>query len=173
MITKPLARRLERFNEIATREDLKFELILIGGTLGTYLFNTVGDKFRPTTDVDVIVKSAMGNKKEVQEALNSNIIHDVMIVMIPPKEEFEFITIIEDYSNVKIYVPNFEYFALTKLFSNRPEDQIDLEKFAILDNCKKEKLIELVEDLRQYVSNDNDMDQNYKNLEELFKLRGI
>lgn len=160
----------ELLNETLKENNWTIEVVLIGGQLGAYLLND----FRPTIDIDVLIKSIAsgGNQNDVLSALEYNNLEAVTVVEIPPIEEIKFKD--EDtiyYSNLTIYIPTIEYFALTKLFSTRLKDEDDLINSRILDVCDKVELLELIDDYKRYLLNPNNLDYNFHNLKDYLQAK--
>ncbi|ATF25036.1 hypothetical protein CNY62_00835 [Brochothrix thermosphacta] len=167
-LTEIVASSFEVLNETLQEKDWNISLVLIGGQLGAYLLSD----FRSTFDVDVLIKDIPrdANRKEVEQALYQSNLESVTVVEIPPVEEIEFKN--EDtikYSNLTVYIPTIEYFALTKIFSARDKDEADLKEEGILQECNIEKLLELIDEYKKDVLNPNNMNYNFNSLEKLFE----
>lgn len=165
---KLLHQRFNRLNEELKNKNQNIKVILIGGQLGRYLL----PNFRGTYDIDVIVRDYMGSSPIVRECLESSNIENVTVVDLPPEEDIEFKETIK-YSNLEVCIPDFEYFALTKIFSDRLKDEVDLIESDILKYCDKEKLLNLVDEYKNDVLNPNNPNLNLLNLEEYFQKHGL
>ncbi|OTO09238.1 hypothetical protein A5882_003571 [Enterococcus sp. 4E1_DIV0656] len=167
---KLFMRKMEKFNEQLANEDISASVILIGGQAGRFLL----EDFRMTYDVDFMVKAINDASKAstFRELMFQNDIEDVTVVEVPPLEEIEFQDSIE-FSNLTIYIPTIEYFAITKLFSNRPKDEYDLVNIGIIDACDPEKLNEMIHLYKGDVLNVNDPNANFNTLKDFLKSRGI
>lgn len=157
-------------------QKIEAELVVLGGS-GILLFMELHDKkFRPTMDVDVNIFSA-NNPSEflsILKGLNIDIVGGVM--ELPPMEDFEKGSMFKldiDFTSIEVYVPNIELLACSKIFSTREKDLVDLKTTMILESCDKEKLLNMVEEYKNYSLNPNDPNLNLHSLTRILEEKGI
>jgi len=154
------------------------ELIILGGSGILLNLEMMDEQFRSTRDIDVNLiatndtKSLLATLSEV----NIDIIGGVMEV--PPMEDFKdrknsFHELDADFKSLRIYVPEIELLACSKIFSTREKDLIDLKETSLLKKCDRDKLLSLVEEYKGYILNINNPDLNYHQLHDILKELGI
>lgn len=153
------------------------EIVVLGGSaLLTYL-ELNQSYFRPTMDIDVniIETTNEGKFRELLQSLQIDIVGGIMEV--PPLEDLgdheKLIMLDNDFEVIKVYIPKIELLACTKIFSDRGKDLEDLENYKILENCNKEKLLEMVEEYKVNLLNPTNPDLNVHQLDRLLKEKGI
>lgn len=159
-------------------KDIRSEVVLLGGSaimLSLGILN--GLSFRSTNDIDVET-IATTDMDLFQQSLEESNIHLVGGIMeVPPledlKEKTNLYEIQQDFSNIKLFVPDIEILACCKIFSKRQKDLEDLEKTPLLDACDKGKLLGLVEEYKMELLNPNDPDINVHQLDNIFLKRRI
>ena len=163
-------KKMEKFNEALKAEDIFVSVVLIGGHAGRFLL----DNFRSTFDVDFLMNAINDESKlgTFRELMFRNQIEDVTVVEVPPIEEIEVQDKIE-FSNITIAIPTIEYYAITKLFSDRPKDEYDLVDKGILDACDPVKLQKMIDLYKVDVISPNNPNANFNTLKEHLKKYGI
>ncbi|MBC1456215.1 DUF6036 family nucleotidyltransferase [Listeria newyorkensis] len=159
---------LEEVNKEMVKNNVRAGVILIGGLLGKYLLQ---DEFRETFDIDIMIRE-VEDANSFRKVLDQFSIDEVTVVEIPPKEEIEFADVLR-FSNLTVYIPTIEYFALTKLFSTRVKDEEDLQKTGILKHCNIIELLEMIDDYKAFVLNPKNRDYNFYNIDSYLKLNHI
>ncbi|WP_137664926.1 DUF6036 family nucleotidyltransferase [Enterococcus hulanensis] len=165
-----LESQLEALNQAMVEQNIFTTVILIGGFAGRFLL----DGYRQTLDIDFLLSSIDDNSKYDiwRELLFSRGMEEVSVVEVPPVEDIEpFATL--TYSNLKVIVPTVEYFAVTKIFSDRKKDEEDLVQQGILAACDPKKLQQMLDEYKDYVLNPNSFNSNYVTLKEVLKSYGI
>jgi len=142
------------------------KIVLIGGQLGIYHLGE--EEYRKTHDIDVIHKY---DDKDFIELLSRYGIEQVGIMQLPPYEDLKDESNCEiiSYSNLDVYIPDLELFAISKLMTTRSKDLDDLEYTNLLKSCDKNKLIKLVKEYLDYSIDKDHPDINIKKFEELLK----
>lgn len=149
----------EEINEKLVSKNVSAEVILIGGVLGKCLI----DNFRYSFDIDFMLKE-VSNYQTFDDIIDDFGIDLVTVVEVPPIEEMEFKETLE-FSNFKVHIPTIEYFAITKLFSDRTKDESDLLGQEILKHCDMKKLDKMVELYKGDINNPDNMNYNFHNFE--------
>lgn len=84
---------------------------------------------------------------------------------VPPLEDFKDNTnITQEFTsldNITVYLPNIELLTCCKIFSTREKDLQDLTEMGLIEKCNKEKLIEMVQEYKDYLLNQDNMNLNY------------
>lgn len=166
MLKKRVDYIFNQINEELKQNNKKAQIVLIGGQLGIY---HLGEKeYRKTHDIDVIHKY---DDKYFINLLSQYGIEQVGIMQLPPYEDLtdESNCEIISYSNLDVYIPNLELFAISKLMTTRGKDLDDLEYTNLLKFCDKDKLIKLVEEYLDYSIDKDHPDINVKKFEELLE----
>lgn len=169
--------KLLEFDFHCIQKGLTGKIVVLGGS-GILLFmEAMNDAFRPTRDIDVNILSA-SDLAAFRNMLISNGIDIVGGVSeLPPQEDYivgeNLHRIDSDFEAIEVYVPSIEMLACTKLFSKRSKDYADLTESNLLNQCDKEKLLEMVEEYKLYMLNPNDTAINVHELLHFFELRGI
>lgn len=142
------------------------KIVLIGGQLGVYHLGEA--EYRKTHDIDVIHKY---DDKDFIELLSQYGIEQVGVMQLPPYEDLidENNCEIISYSNLDVYIPDLELFAVSKLMTTRGKDLDDLEYTNLLKFCDKDKLNQLVEEYLSYSLDSDHPDINVKQLERLLE----
>lgn len=150
---------LKKFNKTA-------KIVLIGGQLGVYHLGE--EEYRKTYDIDVIHKY---DDKDFIKLLDQFGIEQVRVMQLPPYEDLtdENNCEIISYSNLDVYIPNLEFFAVSKLMTTRSKDLNDLEYTNLLKFCDKNKLNKLVDEYISYSLDADHPDINVKQLERLLE----
>ena len=150
---------LKKFNKTA-------KIVLIGGQLGIYHLGE--EEYRKTYDIDVIHKY---DDKDFIKLLDQFGIEQVGVMQLPPYEDLtdENNCEIISYSNLDVYIPDLELFAISKLMTTRGKDLDDLEYTNLLKFCDKDKLNQLVEEYLSYSLDSDHPDINVKQLERLLE----
>lgn len=132
-----LTERLELLNEQMKQQDIYSEVYLIGGFAGRVLLSD----FRSTFDIDFILEEINDNQKLdiFNDLMAENNIEGVTVVEVPPLEEMEFSDKLE-FSNLIVKIPTIEFYAITKIFSDRQKDEDDLIHQKIIESCDPKKL---------------------------------
>jgi hypothetical protein len=167
---KLFMRKMEKFNEQLSGEGIFASVILIGGQAGRFLL----DDFRMTYDVDFMVQAINDTSKATtfRKLMFENDIEDVTVVEVPPLEEIEFQDSVE-FSNLTIYIPTIEYFAITKLFSDRAKDEHDLVEKGIIAACDPIILKKMINLYKGDVLNAGNPNANFNTLKNYLKNYGI
>lgn len=158
------------------KQKIVAELVVLGGS-GILLFMELHDqKFRPTMDVDINLLSTNDIQKlrSLLEDLDIDIVGGVM--EFPPMEDFKKGSMFKldvDFTSIDVYVPDIELLACSKIFSAREKDLVDLEKTMILENCNKEKLLDMVGEYKMYLLNPDNFNLNLHSLTRIFNEKGI
>lgn len=163
-----LQETFEVLNDEMKENNIYANIFLIGGSAGALLLK---DKFRSTLDIDVIIESVT-NMETFQDLIENYGIESVTVVELPPVEEIESKEKIE-LSNLTVSIPTIEYFALTKIFSDRSKDEYDLIHERIIESCDKEKLAAMIKEYQSFMLNENNPNMNVNTLKEYFKENGI
>ena len=175
--TEEILDRLELLDIYCVADQVQAELIILGAS-GILLFMEMKKQtFRPTRDIDVNVLSTT-NSDQIYELLQKVKIDTVGGVMeLPPMEDFKKTELFKlegiDFEAIKIYVPSIELLACSKIFSTREKDLRDLKETDILKLCNIEKLLDMVEEYKDYMINPDNPDTNVHQLEETLKEKGI
>lgn len=167
---KLLEDQLAALNQEMAAKNITATFVLIGGFAGRYLL----EDYRHTLDIDFLIKSISSNANagELNSILEEFAMEEVTVVDVPPAEEFEANDVIE-FSNLTVIIPTIEYFAITKIFSDRKKDEEDLIQEGILKACDPEKLSALIKDYRNYALNPDSLNSNYRSLKQVFEDYGI
>ncbi|EGO7558472.1 DUF6036 family nucleotidyltransferase [Enterococcus faecalis] len=167
---KRLYLALQKLNSQLKEESIKTEVVLIGGWAGRFLLND----YRQTLDIDFLLARINDASKERtwRELLFENGMEEVTVVEVPPVEEIESHDVLE-FSNLTVRIPTIEYFAVTKIFSERSKDAEDLIQQKILENCDPEKLQKMFSLYKGDLINPNNMNHNFKTLEDVLRDYGI
>lgn len=168
--------RLDILDILCEKQKVKAELVILGGAAILILMEMNNRTFRPTRDIDVNILSAT-NYEEIYKLLEQSNIDIVGGVMeLPPMEDIRDgakYKIDLDFNSIKVYVPAIELLACTKIFSKREKDLRDLEESSLLDLCDKNKLIKMVEEYKENMLSQNDIDINVHQLEHILIQKGI
>lgn len=150
---------LKKFNKTA-------KIVLIGGQLGIYHLGE--EEYRKTYDIDVIHKY---DDKDFIKLLDQFGIEQVGVMQLPHYEDLtdENNCEIISYSNLDVYIPNLEFFAVSKLMTTRSKDLNDLEYTNLLKFCDKNELNKLVDEYISYSLDVDHPDINVKQLERLLE----
>lgn len=161
--------RYEILNEALKNRSIKgVELIIIGGELGRTLLGE--ERYRATIDIDYM--SDQDLSKETIDIINDVGLDNVNVLDAPPPEDFEKAYTVR-FSNLTVYYPSIEDFALTKLMTKRARDDEDLIKYPILDNCDIQDLKNRINEYKTYMFTVNNPEYNFHNLDEYLKQRNI
>lgn len=144
------------------------EIALFGGQLGLYHLGE--SDYRMTMDIDVM----LGNiEDKALKILNDYGVHSIGGVMeIPPIEEVTMKEVLE-YSNLKVYIPDIEMFALSKIMTTRPKDYYDLKDTKILDYCDLNRLKELIDYYQDDLLWKENPNNNYLSFDDFLKKRNL
>lgn len=158
---------LYELDEQCQKKKTTAELILLGGAAIFLFLDSHGVYFRPTRDIDVnIIETS--NINEMRDILRENQIDIVGGVMeLPPMEDFinsKKYLIDSGFTNLRVYVPSIELLACAKIFSAREKDLLDLRNSDLLKLCDIDKLMEMVEEYKDYVLNFKNLDLNFHEL---------
>lgn len=142
------------------------KIVLIGGQLGVYHLGE--ENYRKTHDIDVMHKY---DDSDFIELLSKYGIEQVGIMQLPPYEDLtdENNCEIISYSNLDVYIPDLELFAISKLMTTRGKDLDDLECTSLLKFCDKNKLNRLAEEYINYSLDRDHPDLNIKQLKRLLE----
>lgn len=153
-------------NDDLKKQNKTAKIVLIGGQLGVYHLGE--EEYRKTHDIDVIHKY---DDKDFIELLSQYGIEQVGVMQLPPYEDLtdENNCEIISYSNLDVYIPDLELFAISKLMTTRGKDLDDLEYTNLLKFCDKDKLNQLVEEYLSYSLDSDHPDINVKQLERLLE----
>lgn len=168
---------LSTLDYFCKQNNVTADLVMLGGSAILTLMEINGESFRPTLDVDVniINVSDMSIFTEQLKKVNVEIVGGVMEV--PPMEDFEnqdFLYEVDaGFEAIRVYLPNIELLACSKIFSTREKDLYDLKDTKLLEKCDKEYLMSLVEEYKQYLLNPANPDLNVHQLDRIFKEKGI
>jgi len=150
--SEEIAKKLDILDAICEQNNIKTDILLVGGAGLVVALEMVDSKFRPTYDLDVQLISS-NNMTELRKILQVLEIDEVSgIIDFPPREDFlegENFELEAGFTSIRVFVPSLELLACTKLFSSREKDLIDLLSCDILARCDKEKLCGLV---KEYIS---------------------
>lgn len=153
------------------------DLIMLGASAISMYFNYRGFTFRPTRDIDVNV-TATSNMEQLRSLLLEKGI-DIIggVIDVPPMEDFKdgekFEISGDEFTNIRVFVPTIELLACAKIFSTRAKDLEDLKNSDILNLCNKEKLLEMIEEYKQYALNVDNPFLNLRDLECIFHEKGL
>lgn len=144
----------------------KAKIVLIGGQLGVYHLGE--ENYRKTYDIDVMHKY---DDSDFIELLSKYGIEQVGVMQLPPYEDLtdENNCKIINYSNLDVYIPDLEFFAISKLMTTRGKDLDDLEYTNLLKFCNKDKLNRLAEEYSSYSLDHDHPDINVKQLKRLLE----
>lgn len=168
---KMLKNQLQALNDKMATDGIFATVVLIGGFAGRYLLS----EYRQTLDIDFLVASINdeANKASLWRSLLAELdMEEVTIVEVPPVEEIEAQDKL-DFGNLTVIIPTIEYFAITKIFSDRQRDEDDLIHQKILENCDPEKLQQMIDLYMGDILNPNNQNLNVHLLKDEFKKHGI
>lgn len=156
--------KLSILDILCERKNVRADLIVIGGSGMVILMEEFKKTFRPTRDIDIKIIDST-NERELVKILNEVDIHIVsgMVSDLPPIEDFRERPKFEveaGFTNISVYVPTPELLACTKIFSKRPKDLLDLKESGILDICRNDVLLGLIDEYSPYMLNQDDLDIN-------------
>ncbi|OJG56266.1 hypothetical protein RV07_GL004408 [Enterococcus malodoratus] len=157
-------------NEQMKQQDIYSEVYLIGGFAGRILLT----EFRSTFDIDFILEEINDNQKLsiFNDLMAENNIEGVTVVEVPPLEEMEFSSKLE-YSNLVVKIPTIEFYAITKIFSDRQKDEDDLVHQKIIAACDPEKLSQLIKLYKGDILNPDNANYNFHTLKDYLKKYNI
>lgn len=101
-----------------------------------------------------------------------NNIEGVTVVEVPPLEEIEVFNKLE-FTNLTVKIPTIEFFAITKIFSDRQKDEDDLVQQRIIEACDSEKLSKLIKLYRGDIINPNNANYNFHTLKDFLNKHNI
>lgn len=165
-----LTERLELLNEQMKQQDIYSEVYLIGGFAGRVLLSD----FRSTFDIDFILEEINDNQKLdiFNDLMAENNIEGVTVVEVPPLEEMEFSDKLE-FSNLIVKIPTIEFYAITKIFSDRQKDEDDLIHQKIIESCDPKKLSTLIKLYKGDILNPDNMNYNFHTMKDFLKRYNI
>lgn len=153
------------------------KLVMLGGSAFLTHLDLKNESFRPTIDVDVNIMAVNDEKvfKEQLKKVNIDLVGGVMEV--PPLEDLSnekyLIELDYRFESIRVFIPDFELLACTKLFTKREKDLQDLKKFNIIENCDQERLFQMINEYKGNLLNPSDPDLNYHQLNSILKEKGI
>ncbi|EOB3492803.1 DUF6036 family nucleotidyltransferase [Enterococcus hirae] len=166
-----LKSQLQELNDKMAEQDIFATVVLIGGFAGRYLL----DNYRQTLDIDFLVSSITDEADKApkwRSLLNQLDMEEVTVVEVPPVEEIEIYDKME-FGNLTVVIPTIEYFAITKIFSDRKKDEEDLIQQKILEHCDPEKLQKMISLYKGDVLNPDNHNYNFHTLKDEFLKYGI
>lgn len=101
-----------------------------------------------------------------------NNIEGVTVVEVPPLEEMEFSDKLE-FSNLIVKIPTIEFYAITKIFSDRQKDEDDLIHQKIIESCDPKKLSTLIKLYKGDILNPDNMNYNFHTMKDFLKRYNI
>jgi len=151
-------------------ENVKADLLLLGGAGLMIALELEGHGFRPTVELDfhIIETTDKSSLARAFEGFDIDTLAD--IVDFPPIEDLENDALFEIDNNfraIRISVPSIEMLAISKMFSKREKDLRDLETSELLSLCDAEKLTALIEEYKSYLTNPEDGNLNVNNLKDV------
>lgn len=161
--------RYEILNEELQEEGIDgLEFIVIGGEAGKAILGE--DEFRKTIDIDFYAEY-------LPSPLALTILEDlgfevVGVLEAPPPEEMTH-AYTHKLSNITLHYPSVEYFALSKLMTQRGKDEEDLKEYPILDKCDLNFLRDKIEEYKVELLNPSNFNYNFHNFEEYLKYRKL
>ena len=162
---------------LCKNRDVTADLLILGGA-GIALLMEINDhSFRITRDIDVNLLDSSDEQAILStlKELNIDIVGGVM--ELPPMEDFRIkhnhYQLNLDFSAIRVFLPSPELLACAKLFSKRGKDLEDLRESNLLNICDKVKLLEFVEDYKQYMLNPDDKFVNVHELVHILEAKGI
>jgi len=160
--------KLYTLDYLCKKEDIYAELIIFGGAGILLLLEKLGTTFRSTRDIDVNLLST--NNKDALVVILHEVGIDIVsgVIEVPPVEDFNTngskYELEVDFSAIRVFVPTFELLAISKIFSTREKDLVDLKEFPILENCDLNKLTDMITEYKNYVLNPDNPDLNLHQL---------
>jgi hypothetical protein len=153
------------------------KLMLFGASAILFQLELINIPFRATEDIDLSIYEA-SDVSAISKNIQASLIELVSsgTIEVPPVEDFddmEKFRIEWAFENIEVYVPSLEILAVTKIFSKRGKDLDDLKKSQLIPSCNKEKLLELVNEYKDYVLGVDHFDMNLYELNDIFKLHGV
>lgn len=151
---------LHALDQACSEENIKASFTIVGGCAWMLLLDEAGIEFRATSDIDVVITG-----QPIEQAKRSRfheLLHDLSfeepggILFLPPPEDLtepEKQRLIEGFRIIRPHLPTPELLACCKIFSDREKDLLDVTQSGLLSICDKGKLIELIEEYREYVLN--------------------
>ena len=174
--TNDIVDSLNTLDYLCIKNGVVAELVKLGGAGILINMEAEGQEFRSTQDIDVNIVSTNDFDKmyEILREANIHVVGGVMEV--PPMEDmmetgakFE---LKSNFQAIKVYVPSIELLACAKIFSTREKDLEDLRNTDILDKCNIPKLLQLVDEYKDYVLNPSNMNMNLHELDNILKKKG-
>lgn len=154
--------------ELKERSIKNIEVFIIGGETGQTI---LGRKdFRGTQDIDLIPKYMLND--ETINIFYDNGFDIVEVLEVPPVEDMDSYYKYE-LSNITLHYPSVEYFALSKLMTQRSRDDDDLKNYPILDKCDLNFLRDKIEEYKVELLNPSNFNYNFHNFEEYLKYRKL
>lgn len=174
---KEIREVLYKLDYMCKRDNIKAKLLLLGGSAILVLLELLGEKFRSTLDIDVDIISTNDYDK-LGDNLRKLGIHSIGgVIELPPREDLiqeqnKYKVDGAGFEAIEVYVPTLELLACTKIFSTRGKDLEDLKSTSLIDLCDREKLLNMVNEYKEYLLNPSNMNLNVHELENIFKQKG-
>lgn len=159
-------------------ENVTMEITIFGGT--AFLLRLGEENFRFTMDIDYKLE---GISRE--DAIKDILAHLPAIFQnlggfpfYPDRDMYkEDLTLYEfeqkTFTNLRLNLPSIEMLALSKLMSSRGKDLDDLLELPILEKCDLEKLSNLSEECKSYMTDYEYHQSNYSEWENILLKRGL
>lgn len=175
--TKDILLILARLDEQCRSQGTQAELMLLGASAIKILCDLKGMEFRSTRDIDVNIVAA-SSMEEIRHLLLINGIDIVGgVIDVPPMEDFvegtKFLINSNYFTNIRVFVPTIELLACSKIFSTRGKDLEDLKESDILKLCDIPKLMEMIDEYKEYALNKDDLNLNLVELPCILKEKGL
>lgn len=168
---------LFKLDFLCKQRGLIADLLLLGGASLALMLEMQDKAFRSTRDIDVNILNSSDDKAmyAILQKAGIDIVGGVMTL--PPMEDFQEEEskhqLDADFEAIRVFVPTPELLACSKIFTGREKDLQDLEESSLLDLCDIDKLLEMVQEYKSYMSNPNDKNQNVFELSDILQRKGL
>lgn len=168
-----ILKNLNTLDYYCKEENVSADLVMLDGSALLTLIELNGGIFRPTMDVDINIINVSDRKVFTEQLKKVNIEIVGGIMEVPPLEDLDdqnsHFEIEVGFEAIRVFLPNLELLACSKIFSTRGKDLSDLENTSILEYCNKDRLMSMVEEYKQYLLNPSNLNLNVHHLNRIFE----
>lgn len=165
--TDEIRDKLNLLDKYCFEQSITAEFVVVGGSAMNLLLAKENVEFRPTHDID-IAGLDLNSKDKLHHYLLELGIEPVDGVLLPDVPELmdseNIIYFDDDYTNLTVYLPSYEMQACIKSLTNRHKDYEDIINSGILNYCDIHKLIDLIEEYKDYLLNPNPLYSHYRDV---------